>query len=227
MQEIIFTNMSELPLQPPMPCSKQIPDWYKKLESYMGGKKKPNFNAQTTATIKRCIPVFDSITAGYLITTPVDIYVRLKDGAPFYSWPTYGPIEFHPLEQAPLHPLSQGVNYPKFLNPWSIRTPKGYSVLITQPMHRESPFKILDGIVDTDTYTNSINFPFQLLDINFEGLIPQGTPMAQVIPFKRTNWQMKIGDKRDLENAFAHRHQIVMKYFDKYKNDYWSKKEYK
>jgi len=30
---------------------------------------------------------------------------------------------------------------------------------------------------------------------NFEGLIPKGTPVIQVIPFKRDNWKSNIYDK--------------------------------
>ena len=52
-------------------------------------------------------------------------------------------------------------------------------------MHRESVFTIMDGIVDTDSYNALVNFPFFLNDWSYEGLIPAGTPMAQVIPFKR------------------------------------------
>ena len=39
-------------------------------------------------------------------------------------------------------------NIPKFINPWSIKTSKGYSIFITQPMHRDLPFEILQSIVD-------------------------------------------------------------------------------
>jgi hypothetical protein len=36
-------------------------------------------------------------------------------------------------------------------------------------------------------------------DPMFEGLIPKGTPVAQVIPFKRDKWKMKIGSKKEIE----------------------------
>jgi hypothetical protein len=39
--------------------------------------------------------------------------------------------------------------------------------------------------VDTDEYVNETNIPALLLDDDFEGIIEAGTPLVQVIPFKR------------------------------------------
>ena len=228
MKNIVFTNLSGLELEPPLPASKMIPDWYKKMDSYMGGKKIPSPTSETQATVKKCIPVLDAVTAGYIITTPIDLYVSERDGFPYYQWNTWEAIQFHPVVQAPEHPqVIDEVPYPKFINPWGIKTPKGYSVLFTQPFHRESVFKILDGVVDTDTYFNAVNFPFQLKDRKFEGYIPKGTPMVQVIPFKRDVWKMDIGTEQDLQETLKVRNRIVQTFYDKYKNNYWTRKEFK
>jgi hypothetical protein len=138
-----------------------------------------------------------------------------------------GLITFHPVEQAPEHPMRNQHAYPKWTNPWSIKTPKGYSVLFTQPMHRESIFTILPGIVDTDTYTAPVNFPMVINDPNFEGMIPKGTPIAQVIPFKREGWQMEIGSKEELIEQHSIMQKLQTKFFDRYKSMFWSRKEYK
>jgi hypothetical protein len=83
---IIFTNTSGvLDIEKPKPASDFIPDWYKTMESYIGGKKVP-INAGSTATIKRCMPVFDAITAGYIITLPADVYVSIKEGQQYFEW---------------------------------------------------------------------------------------------------------------------------------------------
>ena len=79
-KEIIFTNTTAFEdLEQPQPASKFIPDWYKNLESYIGGEKKPQGNGVTAVTAKRCMPLFDAITAGYIITLPADVYVSIKD----------------------------------------------------------------------------------------------------------------------------------------------------
>lgn len=225
--KIIFTNTSGIDIEQPQPASKFVPDWYKNMESYIGKERKPNGSGGTPATIKRCMPVFDAITAGYIITSPADVYVSIKDGQQFFEWSTLGMISFHPIEQAPEHPARKPHAYPKWMNPWAIKTPKGYSVLFTQPMHRESVFTILPGIVDTDTYTAPVNFPMVINDPNFEGLIPKGTPIAQVIPFKREGWQMEIGSEKELKEQHSITQKLQTKFFDRYKSMFWSRKEYK
>lgn len=226
--KIIFTNTSGVDIEQPQPASKFIPDWYKNMESYTGKEKKPNGSGSTTATIKRCMPVFDAITAGYIITSSADVYVSIKDNKEqYFEWSSLGLISFHPIEQAPEHPNRKPHAYPKWNNPWAIKTPKGYSVLFTQPMHRESVFTILPGIVDTDTYTAPVNFPFVVNDPDFEGLIPKGTPIAQVIPFKREDWQMEIGSQKELIEQNSITQKLQTKFFDRYKSMFWSRKEYK
>ena len=230
--KIIFTNTIDLlDIEKPQPSSKFIPDWYKDLESYIGGNKKPDGNGKTTATAKRCMPLFDAVTAGYIITLPADVWVSIKekDGerTQWFEWSDLSLVSFHPIEQAPDHPLRKPYAYPKWNNPWAIKTPKGYSCLFTQPFHRESAFTILDGIVDTDTYTAAVNFPMVINDPNFEGLIPKGTPIAQIIPFKRESWTMEFGKEKELKEQFSVGKKLQTKFFDRYKTMFWSKKEYK
>lgn len=225
--KIIFTNTTGANLEQPKPASKLVPDWYKQMESYMYGDKKPDGKGVTTGTIKRCMPVFDAIVAGYIIESPADVWVSLKDGAQYFEWADYSLIEFHPIEQAPTHPQRNSHAYAKWMNPWAIKTPKGYSTLFVQPFHREAAFSILPGIVDTDQYIAPVNFPFVVNDPNFEGLIPRGTPIAQVIPFKRESWDMKIGDEKDLQQIKNVRDKLRSKFFDRYKSMFWTKKEYR
>jgi hypothetical protein len=225
---IKFTSMFPLPeVEEPKPASMFIPEWYKNVQSYINGKKIPDGTGNTQATIKKCMPVFDAITAGYIITLPADVYVSLKDGVQNFEWSNFNLVSFHPVEQAPEHPARKPHQYPKWNNPWSIQTPKGYSVLFVQPMHRESVFTILPGIVDTDEYASPVNFPFVINDPNFEGFIPKGTPIAQVIPFKRESWKMKIGGEKERLLGSRITARLQTKFFDRYKTMFWIKKEYK
>jgi hypothetical protein len=227
---ITFTNTAKIPEEyAPKPATASVPDWYKNLESYVGEEKKPNGNGNTSATIKRCMPVFDAITNGYILYTYTDVWISQKDEMPWYEWPSFGPIEFHPVEQAPNHPNRNGhqASYPKWINPWSIQTPPGYSTLFVQPFHRESVFTILPGVVDTDQYNAPVNFPFVLNDIKYEGLIPAGTPMAQVIPFKRESWEMNIGTQEDFDKQNKTTIRLRTRFFDSYKSQFRQPKEYK
>jgi hypothetical protein len=228
MKEITFTNVLGLDFFPPKPAVKEIPEWYKNTPEYVTneGKKVTNDNS-TPHTIKKCIPVFDAITAGYILYTQVDIQITQQDGFPYYQWSDQNALSFHPIIQAPLHPKKNEAPYPKWENPYAISTPLGYSVLFTQPMHRESVFTILDGIVDTDTYKAPVNFPFVLNDVKWEGIIPAGTPMAQVIPFKRESWKHKIGSDKEIQEQEKIKRKLKTLFFNSYKRQYWSRKEYK
>jgi hypothetical protein len=239
--EILFTNKTDFDLShyKPKPASEFLPDWYKKTDSYVEaegiapagniGIKKPYFTNNSPATIKKCIPVFDAITSGYIMVTPADIYIRKDAGGEFhYQWKLFGDlIGFHPNNQAPLHPANQNQSYAKLNSPWSIKTEKGWSCLFTQPMHHQLPFTILPGIVDTDKYNVEVNFIFTLNDPDFEGMIPAGTPFVQIIPIKRGSWKMKIGNKKDKENALKQHHFVLSKFFDVYKDFFWDRKQYK
>jgi hypothetical protein len=225
--KIVFTNTNDVPdIYYPKPASQFIPEWYKKMPSYIGDKK-PNGKGQTNQTLKKCMPVFDAITAGYILQTYVDIYVSQKDGAPYYEWSSLNFLDMHPIIQAPNHPSSNGFDYPKFMNGFGIKTPKGYSCLFVTPFHRDAVFTILPGVVDTDTYSNNVNLPFVLNDVNFEGLIPAGTPMAQIIPFKRDKWSSKIGTKKDLLEREKTGILLKTKFYDSYKINFRQSKEYK
>jgi hypothetical protein len=245
MADIIFTKMTDVSEEyTPKPAAKLIPDWYKDMESYRGGIKGPmGFGQSTTATMKRCMPIFDAMTSGYIITTYVDVFVTQRQeidsetneptgkAMPWYEWALFEPLNFHAPYQAPNHYMRDGLSneayYPKWMNPWAIKTPPGYSCLFLPPLHRDIPFTILSGVVDTDKYTSPINFPFALNDWGFEGLIPAGTPMAHVIPFKRESWNMSFGNEEDARQGHKELLSIRSRFFDGYKSQYRQTKEYK
>ena len=211
----------------PSPASRVIPDWYKNTPEYVGGERIIRDGA-TPHTVKKCIPVFDAMTAGYVIRTYVDVQVTQRDGLPYYEWPSFGAISFHPVEQAPEHPGKNGAPYPKWSNPWAIRTPRGYSCLFIPPMHNPNGvFTVLPGVVDTDTYTAPVNFPFTLDDVAWEGLIPAGTPMVQVIPFRRDSWNMVMGGDNELVSQGKVTNRLRSLWFNSYKRQFWTRKEYR
>lgn len=229
-KKIIFTDTIGIEKEYyPKPASEYLPDWYKNTQSYIGEKKEILSDAGLTQTIKKCIPFFDAMTTGYIIPTYVDVYVRNDNGEPYYSWAHYDAISFHSKKQIENHPYGKNFSeVPKWRNPWSIKLPSGYSALFVPPFHQHNDiFKVLDGIVDCDEYSAPINFPFLLNDKSFEGLIPAGTPMVQVIPFKREKWKMEIGGSKEIEESIKIHNRINHKFFDKYKTMFWSRKEYK
>jgi len=235
MEIIKFTDTLGVPEEyTPIPASKIIPDWYKKLESYLGGNKKPDGGAKTSITAKRCMPIFDAISAGYIILTHTDLWIsqeRNEDDQvyPYYQWPSFNALSFHPKYQLPDHPDGGGheFNYPKWNNAWSITTPPGYSCLFISPLHRETPIIVLPGVVDTDSYSSPVNFPFVLRDPKMDGLIPAGTPIMQVIPFKRDEFQMEIGSNEEFQQQAKITTKLRSVFFDSYKRQFRQPKEYR
>jgi len=235
MEIIKFTDTIGVPEEyRPVPASKIIPEWYKKLESYVGGEKRPDGNAGTTATAKRCMPIFDAITGGYIISTHADLWVSQRPDengsvAPYYEWANFGAISFHPKHQLPEHPDGAGheFSYPKWNNAWAITTPPGYSSLFISPLHRETPIIVLSGVVDTDVYEAPVNFPFVLRNPKMDGLIPAGTPIMQVIPFKRDEFQMEIGSNQEFQKQAKVTNKLRSVFFDSYKRQFRQPKEYR
>lgn len=250
MKNIIqFINKSEFEqIHLPEPIIKSLPGWYKKSSLLM--RKKTNLrepvdvalwdtinrngvkSLATDFTIKKCMPVFDAMTLAYVIKLPSDVIVhKIKfddETKVAFEWNQVGPIMSHSLEQADEYPIGNihksGV--PKFINPWIIKTPPGYSCLFLPPMHRDSPFAILPGVVDTDTFTHAINFPFVMTDPNFEGKIEGGTPIVQVIPFKRDTFEHEIYDAYDYVEKYPDTPLFESDFPESYKKVSWNKKQY-
>ena len=198
-----------------------IPNWYKEIEARFPKEKNPD----SQPTIKKCIPVLDAITAGYIIVSPCDVYVSVKDNEPYYNSAIPNLIAFHPRKQAYKHPLANEYQFPKWTNPWAIKTPKGYSCLFKPLAHNPNPwFEILEGIVDTDNYSAPVNFPFVLKNPTKEFLIPAGTPIAQVIPFKRDKWESTFSEDKDEPIKVVN--YLKSHFFDRYKRLFWERKSY-
>ena len=207
----------------PKPASRFIPEQYKKLTKLQDG----NILAPT---VKACIPFLDSLTAGYIIPFEQD-YVIEPVGDDFSIFPASKrdeDVDFHSKTQLPKDWQEKaGQQAGKFMNKWVIKTPPGYSCLFLPCMNRiEERFKIIEGVVDTDTYHNIINFPFILLKRDKQFLIEKGEPMVQVIPFKRESWKMWSGFKKFPGQAHA-MNKLQSKWRDKYKTMFWNKKSYK
>jgi hypothetical protein len=231
--EIIFTDIHNPDgvLEKPKLASEYIPQWYKDAESYLdpSGKKAPTLDGTPYATVKKCMPLWDMMTAGYILETPYDIYVRQIDGQPYFQWGEMEAIAFQHMDQFQNHPYSRDINYAvRIVIPWSIKTPAGWSIMVMEPQHREpGPIACASGIVDTDTFSLPFNMFLKLRDPNFEGMIPAGTPFLQIIPFKREEWTSSLGGEKERIQFASDSRKFGTVFFDRYKKFWWNKKEYK
>lgn len=230
MRKIKFTDITnQVPsVFHPTPGKNSIPAWLNNLKPYIGGTFEINDQGFGNSTAKRCIPIFDAVSSGYIIKLTHDIYVSAGEGGlPAYQWPRNGiGVEFHNLKQVPTHSAAQrGHPIPKILNPWAIETPSGYSTLFVPVLNGDnSPVNIFSGVVDTDKYFSPVNFPFVLKE-GFTGTIAAGTPIAQVIPIRREPWTMSIeqGSNPEIERNNS---SIGSLFRNGYRKMYWSRKDY-
>jgi len=202
---------------PPVPTSDMIPDWWRQMPQTQGAMSShPDWNQSSDvlpspATVKRCIPFLDTLRSGYIIPMQYDLAVGVDNttGQPLVQWRNGGWMVPR-VEERPWTgfvnentgvgiPGTENVRHPHgfmFLNPWIIKTPPGYSCLFTSVLNRDLPIQLSSGVVNTDTYVNAVNFPFFIKD-NYVGLIKKGSPLMQVIPFKRDEWEMEVRQPTD------------------------------
>jgi hypothetical protein len=177
-------------LPKPRPASKYMPDWFKSIPPTLTTK---DSNNRPNLTAKKCMPMLDAMTLGYVIPLAGDLGVKTSDDCNHIE--VFNPreiklAEFHALEQ--LGPKAPGMPAPpvKFLNPWIIKTAPGWSTLLIPLVNSslENPnFTCLGGLVDTDRYPKEINFPAIWHTPNFDGYLPAGTPLVVAIPIKRNS----------------------------------------
>ena len=230
----------------PIPIKLNIPEWYKKLEHSVMFK-----------TVKGCMPFLDTLTSGYLLKMPQDLFIRHNvdnknsQGENFKdSFQTFGMhehfqnltarfinlnsgIDIHPskqLEGSSLVEKNKNLPFYKILNPWKIKTPKGFSCLFVPPLNNsDDRFSILPGIVDTDVFPNEINFPIVINGDKYptlETTFKKGTPYVQIIPFKRDSWKMSLKPRKQNEIKIS-RIFYNLKILNFYKDKFWVKKSWK
>lgn len=208
--------MTELDIMKPMPTSRFIPQWYRKMDT----------STKYVETVKKCVPVLDALTAGYVIPLHSDVVWNSKDGV-FVSQSKIAVNSDHMKEQtSDVYIAPEFDPQPhKWINTWHIKTPPGYSTLFIHPLNRmDLPFHSFTGIVDTDKHPIVINFPF-VIRKDFDGLIPAGTPIIQAIPFKRDDWEMTVKDTGE-SHKYPKSYEIDQPPFAWYKRNWWSRKLY-
>jgi hypothetical protein len=232
-----FNEETSMFAAPPKPASKFIPEWYRKQRGVVEEKNNLLFGI-IASTIKRCMPIFDYMTSGYIISAPCDIFVDATNPEKLsYSVPPtishYSEVIFasHAREQYQEYPIDESAYHRdllRILPLWAIKTPKGYSSIIMNPVHRDpSPIVAFGATVDTDSFLTDGHLSF-MVEKNFSGTIKQGTPLVQVIPFKRESWSSKVMLEKDTKNILPKQRLVLRSIFtNSYKINFRFKKDYK
>lgn len=202
-----FTGYEELEQTlPVLPASKFWPEWFKNQRANTDDSKEYR---RESSTLRRCPAVLDVLGMGYIIPLWCDYKVTQVKNMQGTEVRYMTPPNVSSMFTAQLHPEEQMDNYPfhkdsyrgafKFMNPWMLRTPPGYSSLIITPTYSKNDnLEVMHGVVDTDIYHElHINTIFTA-PIDKEITFERGMPLAQVIPFKRETFEMEtaVGDYR-------------------------------
>lgn len=212
----------------PTPAKFHMPEWYKHV---MAPPKDIDFDnpapRKKIINLKSCTPFLDAMTTGFVQRTWSDLFIRKENGMVRYHWPA-GPEMIGHREKVSI-PLSDEYHPLEFYwtVPWIPKVPKGYSVLITQPFNRiDSSFTGLSAIIDADDFyhVGMGQYPCYLKK-DFEGIIPMGTPMFQITPFKRDDWT-SVANKFDPTETKKQEFIYLRELWGVYKNKFWKKKTY-
>jgi len=230
--KVEFFEFSELVEEKfyPKPAKDVLPEWWRSMPSYRERAEELEAQGEAGSTGKRCVPILDSMITGYVLFLPTDISVEEHDGDLWFE-PAFLPfIDYHPKEQIGTHPMfPEGwTRVPKFQNTFGIKTPEGYSCLFKTPSHHDLPFTLFDGVVDTDTFNLPVGLPFVLNDPEWRGIIPAGTPIAQVIPFKREVWEHTTVSDYETTGPVASEQMDALRsqMRNGYRNHFWNRKNF-
>ena len=217
----------------PFPASQAIPQWWKDASPYAKGPQNPDGkkiiveNRESNASFKKCTPMLDMFSSGYIVPLWADVQVRVKDGFPFITWRVSKNIfDLHNGQEVEIPNGYQSTQF-KFLNQWTPKLPKGFSALIIScPGYLNTPFRAMQAIIDYDKTTHPLSPPMFLKE-GFEGIVEKGTPMFQIIPFKRNNWTSKFSFLEDGQADINIDRDLKATIVNNYIKNVWQKKSYK
>lgn len=227
-------------VQRPFPASEMIPEWWKKMSPYIKDDRSPLgnklvvSNSTSNAGPKKCTPMLDSLTSGYIIPLWADIQITNDDPNGGYSprveWKVSRSVfEAHSDGATEVQsPVGYTKFVAKFINYWIPKTPKGHSLMVDSPYgYRDLAIKAVPAIVDTDgPLTGGLLFPVWFKE-GFEGIVEKGTPLVQITPFKKESWKAEYSKLEDGEFQKIEDRGFEGTISNHYIKNRWNKKEYR
>jgi hypothetical protein len=191
----------------PAPAQKFIPEWWRNAPYSLSESK---YNMQD-GLVKQC-PMFpDLFSSGYILPMWADTVISLKNN----TWSAKcgkpdSPFQVNIFQN---HEFLDYTDYKfngfnaravfQFVNPWQIKTPKGYSVF-QFPLfyHFNNDFSVLPGTYDGNT-VEADKLEIAYFGNEEEIFIKRGTPLVQYIPYKKEKIDYLIRDSnQDDEDIF-------------------------
>lgn len=177
----------------PVPASKLMPQWFKDIRPSVADKSNRDPFGGVADTAKKCMPLLDAMSLGYIIPLWGDVNIRTSTigGDQFIELggnPVGEVAAFHSPSQlgGDKNKLTAGMPAVKWINRIVVKTAPGYSALFIPPIgHIEPRFTCLPGLVDCDRYPKEVNFPAVWHAMEHDAIVSAGTPLVSVIPIRR------------------------------------------
>jgi len=212
-------------LPPPVPAVKTLPEWFKKCPNSYGPVR----------TAKRCVPMLDAMSLGFTLPLWADLRITVTEDdygkrCSMEMTPGFSKMDSHNWEQVGEECTTKKYEFGRSLNrlmsPWVIKASPGYSVYFKNPANDWSnDIEIFEGIIDADTYAGYANLVFVWKsDKCGEWIIPAGTPIAQLIPFKRDELTMSVGEI-DMDERHTTQNKLGIHFNDAYRKLFWHKRK--
>jgi hypothetical protein len=192
----------------PVPARAALPTWLRALPGVDPAQVSATSNG---ITVKRCLPFLDALSVGWIIPLAATVRLEILDGGRTVDagW------EFD-REMVSNHGTFQVAGNPfeprppmKFHNHWTIRTAKGWSCLFLPPINRPSEVvEVFSGVVDTDAYGSPVNIPFVATAPDGVYTLKKGTPLVQVVPFRRADAVAKASVRAETNREADDRRRI-------------------
>lgn len=213
----------------PVPATEMLPDWFKRLDQD-GSEHNHGITAKT------CRGLFDIMAGGYIIKWPFDVRIEKDSNGKLFCYKARtGEIEdFNPhphfqmegYQDMLLESQKEGVQ--KLKSPYRIVTPPGTSIFVKQPAYRpELKTEVMEGIIDTDKFYGPFNILFMIKKVNTDRkvIIKAGTPLAQIFPFVRGEWNLTYGKvDESKKKIFEDMALNIDKFYQRY---HWDRKVFK
>ncbi len=196
----------------PVPIGKTIPEWYRQADRYARDPQTDQYYEMPQIggkipTWKACPAVYDILGSGYTYRTPCDLEFAEDNQGNIHGRVLDPQHQQFLVDREPLYQfvVPQGYHAKHFAwwADWCVELPEGYSAIYMHPINRfELPFITTSGIIDNDKDKLPGTIPFFFLK-GVTGILPAGTPIAQIIPFKREHWIAEYDTSLSLEEMEA------------------------
>jgi hypothetical protein len=188
----------------PKPASKFLPEWWKDMPYSLDLDK--NKHRPETLMARRCPSFPDYFSSGYIIPMWADTVLYYSAKTTEWKWQCgnatgspfqinfFEPHRFQDYGSTFLHGQRASAIW-QFVNPWTVTTSPGY-YLLQLPLffHQQTEFSAFPGMYDAHA-ADTDKLEIATYKTDEEIFIKRGTPLVQLIPIKRHNFEIITRDE--------------------------------